>query len=313
MNILVTGCLGTVGIFTINKLLEKGYTVIGIDDCSGNPYPRRSEINKSENFHFFINTPNNLEDVFKRYKIDSILHLAGKIGASESFVLYKEYIDNNITFTTELLNCARDYNVKRFVFASSSSVYGNNTFPSKEDSVLNPTSIYGVTKMTCEKILDIYHNNFGIETISLRYYNIFAPIKYYGYKNVITLFSEKILNDEQICLFNNGKQKRQFVPIDNIIHANVLALETNNEKCFGEAFNITVDEEPIELVSLVNYLYKTYNKKPNCIFKKEKGLGDSNIFCGSNTKSKKYLRYTVLKSMKDGLDEYCKYMTVNKS
>lgn len=308
MNILVSGCLGTVGIFTINELIRRGHNIIGIDDCSGNPESRVKEIQESANFQFFNLNYQNLDNIFKNNKIDAILHLAGKIGTSESFVLYNEYIDRNITFTMDLLYYAQNYKINKFVFASSSSVYGCEKIPSFEEDNLSPSSIYGVTKVACEKILDIYYKNFGINTISLRYYNIFAPIKYYGYKSVITLFSEKILNNEQICLFNNGKQRRQYVPIDNIVYANVLALETKNEKCFGEVFNITIDEEPIDLKSLVEYLYHKYDKKPNYILKEKNDVGNNDIYFGSNQKAKKYLEYKVLKTMKDGLDEYCDYM-----
>lgn len=313
MNILVTGCLGTIGIFTVNELLKRGHKVIGIDDCSGNPEKRISEINKNPNFQFFNLNYWTLDYIIKNNNIDSILHLAGKIGTSDSFLLYDEYIDNNIKFTLELLNYAKEYNIKRFVFASSSSVYDGRNIPSTENDIVYPSSIYGVTKLACEKILNIYNKNFNIETIALRYYNVFAPIKYYGYRSVIALFSEKILNNEQIYLFNNGKQRRQYVPVDNIVYANVLALETKNEKCFGEIFNITVDEKPIDLVSLVEYLYKKYNKKPNYILKEEHGLGDIALYHGSNEKAKKYLGYKVLKTMKDGLDEYVSYFIKENS
>jgi UDP-glucose 4-epimerase len=315
--IMVTGCLGTIGIFTVNKLLSKGYEVIGVDNCSTNPYQRITEINPSSNFHFVNNRIYDnkeysiLEKTFENYHIDAIIHLASRVGAAESFYLYKEYIDSNITFTMELLTNAVKHNIKRFVFASSSSVYGDSEVPSHEDLVPSPASLYGVSKYMCELLLKQYHDNFGLETIALRYYNTFAPIKYYGYKTVVTLFSNKILNDEPITIYNMGRQRRQYIHVDNVVHANILALETQNEQCFGQAFNVTVDEPPINLLELVELLYKYLNKKPNYILKEEKALGDIDLFFGSTEKAKKYLGYSVQVPMIEGIKQYCDYVVNN--
>jgi len=314
--IMVTGCLGTVGIFTINELLKRGYYVIGVDNLSGNPYSRIHYIKSNNNFLFVNNRAYDehktdaLNRIFKDYNVSAILHLAGKIGVAESFDLEKsdEYINSNVAFTLKMLNYAKLYNIKRFVYASSSSIYGNNQVPSTEDLTPNPESVYGITKYAGEMLLTQYHNLFGLETIALRYYNIFAPIKYYSYKGVVPMFAEKIMSDEPIVLFNNGQQRRQFVPIDNIVHANILALETDNKECFGNVFNITVDDEPIALIDLVNLLYKLLNKTPNYTLKSEKNLGDIDVVWGSSDKAKNYLGYLVQKSMYDGIEEYCRYI-----
>jgi len=307
--VLVTGCLGTVGIFTTNKLLSMGYNVIGVDNCSGNPIERLKDINKSDKFQFINNGVDDLSVCFKNNQIDAILHLAANISTYDSFENYRSYIDNNITLTMDLLDYAKRYNIKRFVYASSSSVYGiESSYPSLETNITNPVSIYGVTKQTCEHFLRIYHDTFGLETIALRYYNIFAPIKYYGYRTVVPLFGDLIMNNKQIHIYNKGQQRRQFVPIDNIVHANILALETDNRDCFGQAFNITVDDEPISLLDLVKYLYNKLGKEENYIIHEEKRMGDIDINWGCNKKAKEYLNYSVLKTMKDGLDEYCKYL-----
>jgi len=307
--VLVTGCLGTVGIFTTNKLLSMGYNVIGVDNCSGNPIERLKDINKSDKFQFINNGVDDLSVCFNNNQIDAILHLAANISTYDSFENYRSYIDNNITLTMDLLDYAKRYNIKRFVYASSSSVYGiESSYPSIETNITNPVSIYGVTKQTCEHFLRIYHDTFGLETIALRYYNIFAPIKYYGYRTVVPLFGDLIMNNKQIHIYNKGQQRRQFVPIDNIVHANILALETDNRDCFGQAFNITVDDEPIALIDLVNLLYKLLNKTPNYTLKPEKSLGDTDVVWGSSDKAKNYLGYIVQKSMYNGIEEYCRYI-----
>jgi len=315
MNILVTGCLGTVGIFTINKLLtETNYNIIGIDNCSTNPFNRINNIDCSkENFKFYNNNVDSIDDILKDNNIDVILHLASLIGASDSMNNPISYMDNNITFTAELLEKAREYKIKRFVFASSSTVYGKNSkLYNLETDPTNPVSIYAITKKTCEDLIQLYNNYYGIETIIFRYYNIFANIKYYKYKPIIPLMFEKISNDEHITLFNNGKQKRQYVPIQNIVHANKLAIETEDPRCIGQAFNITVDEEPISLLNLVNYISSKLGKEIKYKLDPSVNNGDVEIVSGSNEKAKKLLKFQIQKSMYDGIDEYIEWFKDNK-
>ena len=111
-----------------------------------------------------------------------------------------------------------------------------------------------MTKYTAETVIKQFSDN--LETICLRYYNTFAPIKYYGYKNVIPKFAEMIAHNEPITLYNNGKQKKQFVPVENIAYANYLAISTTNENCFDESFNISIEEEPISIKELADLIYE---------------------------------------------------------
>lgn len=311
MNILITGCLGTVGIFTINKLLaETNYNIIGIDNCSTNPFDRINNIDCSkEKFQFYNNSVDSIDDIFKDNYIDVILHLASLIGASDSMNNPISYMNNNITFTAELLEKAREYKIKRFIFSSSSTVYGKNSkLYNLETDPTNPVSIYAVTKKTCEDLIQLYNDYYGIETIIFRYYNIFANIKYYKYKPIIPLMVEKIVNDEHITLFNNGQQRRQYVPIQNIVHVNKLAIETKDPRCIGQIFNITVDEEPISLLNLVNYISNKLNKEIKYKLDPSINNGDLEIVSGSNKKAKKLLQFQIQKNMYDGIDEYIEWI-----
>lgn len=309
--IFISGCLGTVGIFTTNALLNKGYTIIGVDDCSTNPYERKKEIIESPNFYFYNTHFRNEEEmnIFSKYKIDSILHLASKTMASESFKDPEKYCNVNIGYTARLLKLAYQHNVKRFVFESSSAIYGNNdNIPNIETDIPNPTSIYGITKYASEMLINRYHTQYGLETINLRCYNIFAPIKYYNLNSTIPLFALKMLNNEPITLHNMGKPKRQFVHIDNIVHANILALETTNIKCFGEAFNISVLEEAMSLESLVKLLYDELNVEEQYTLSDYVSMGDIAIVSGSIDKAKNILGYTVQKETTQGIKEYITWL-----
>jgi len=315
MNILVTGCLGTVGLSTIDFLLKNSeHCVIGMDNCSTNPIERLSSIDYSNSrFRFYNNSVCSVDDVFKDGSIDVVLHLASLVGNSESMKKPVSYVDNNITFTALLLEKSREYGVRRFVFSSSSAVYGRNSkLYNTENDPVSPTSVYGITKKTCEDLIQLYNCNYSIETIVLRYYNIFANMKFYHYKPIIPLLTEKILFNQDIILFNNGKQRRQYVPIQNIIHANKLAIETKDPRCVGQTFNITVDEEPISLLSLVNYIASKLNKNINYKLNSFVEPGDTEVVSGSNKKAKQLLKFQIQKSMYDGIDEYIEWLITHE-
>lgn len=303
--IYVTGCLSTVGIFTINKLLELGYYVIGSDNYSINPRERRDEIIPSNAFRLYDSNFYSEEILFKQYNIDAILHLASKTVAADSFEDPASYCNTNITYTAKLLKNAVAFNIPRFVFASSSAVYGNSyNLVVDEITTTLPTSIYGITKYASEQLIKCFHRQYGLETISLRYYNIFAPIHYYSVNAIVPLFANKIWNNIPITLFNEGQQRRQFVHIDNIVEANILALETNNTNCFGDAFNITVDESPILLEDLVIKLYDGFLKPYNYTLSSEVTAGDIKVCWGGISKAKHLLGYSVVKNIEDGLNDY---------
>lgn len=306
--VFVSGCLGTVAIFTINELLHKGYSVIGVDDCSCNPYERVDEIIHSTNFHMYDSKFYNEEKLFEKYSIDAILHLASKTVASESFKDPETYCNVNIGYTARLLKFAQTYNVKRFVFESSSAVYGNNiTPPNPENIILDPCSIYGITKYASEMLINNYHKQYGLETINLRCYNIFAPIHYHNINSIIPMFALKILNDEPITLHNFGRPKRQFVHIDNIVHANILALETTNEECYGQSFNISTADVPMSLLDLVKMLYRELDVKENYTLTNYVSDGDILVNWGHIRQATDVLGYKVQKNMYDGIIDYIKW------
>lgn len=311
--VVVTGFLGTIGIFTTRELLKRGYHVIGIDNCSGNPSLRKFEIKNRTNLNIYNNNFVTIDSIFSQYKnIDAVIHLASQINTSDSFKNPKKFCDDNISFTAELLNATKNYGIPRFIFASSSAVYGDNDWLTTEESPVAPKSIYGITKATSEMLVHQYHKIFGVETISLRYYNTFAPIKYYGYQNVLPLLANKIYNDEPITLYDMGTQKRQYVPIENIVHANILALETRSEFCFGKKYNISVEEDPITLLDLVTHIYDTFKKDIRKLkLSEEVSLGDVHIMQGSPQRAKYELGYSIQKTMKDGINDYLNWLKLN--
>lgn len=310
--ILVTGCLGTIGIKTINYLLENtNYKIVGVDNCTSNCYNRIEEINNiNDRFIFYKDLNINMNDyylpLFNWYKIDCILHLASLIGSmSNSLSSNRQYFESNEKLTFDLLNYCIEYKVPKFVFASSSSVYGNQNKKLVETDELKPLAMYGITKVNSENYINYYHNFFGLNTVILRYTNVIADIEYYGYQGFVPLMVDKIVNNEPINLFNDGQSKRQYIFVDNIVEANCLAID--NDNISGEIFNITVDEEPISLITVCNYIYNKLNKEPNYTLIPEKQFGDIDCNWMSNNKAKDKLDFKVLTNMYEGIDKYINY------
>lgn len=315
--ILITGCLGTIGIKTINYLLKNtDYNIVGIDNCISNPKERIFEITNHARFKCYSSVlftdplDNKLKPLFEFMNIDCILHLASLIGSmTNSVESNSKYFDNNEKLTLDLLNYCVEYKIPKFIFASSSSVYGNQNKKLVETDNLEPIAMYGITKANCENYINYYHKYFGLNTIILRYTNVVADIKYYGYKGFIPLIVDKIINNEPIKLFNDGQSKRQYIFIDNVVEANYLAIENDNVS--GETFNITVDEMPISLIDVCNYVYSIIEKNPNYTLHNEKQFGDIDCNWMDNSKAKEKLGFKIITNIYDGIDKYIEY-AINK-
>jgi len=310
---MITGCLGTIGIKTINYLLANtDYKIIGVDNCISNPYERINEINNTDNrFEYFNEIWDSRNSatlpLFDFYKIDCILHLAGLIGSmnnSTSRNVY--YFIHNEEFTVTLLNYCVEYKIPKFIFASSSSVYGNQNKKLVETDKLDPIAMYGITKANSERYINYYNKYFGINTVILRYANVVADIKYYGYKGFVPLMVDKMMNNEEIGLYNCGQSKRQYIFIDNIVEANMLAIENN--MISGETFNITVDEEPIKLLEVCDYIYNKLGKRINYTIFPEKEFGDIDSIYMDNSKAKEKLGFKIITNMYEGIDKYINYV-----
>jgi nucleoside-diphosphate-sugar epimerase len=147
----------------------------------------------------------------------------------------------NVTGTLNLLKASSDSGVKRFVYASSAAVYGDTPSPQKrEDVTLNPRSPYGISKLAAENYVKIFYKLYGLETVSLRYFNVYGPRQRFdlecAYGGVITIFTNRLLRNMPPIVFGDGEQTRDFIYVADVVEANMLALKNKNSA--GEAFNI---------------------------------------------------------------------------
>lgn len=262
--ILVTGSAGFIGFHTAKRLLEEGASVIGADDFNDYYDPSLKEARNAilEGFNNFklyrgdLSDESFVERIFTDNKIDKICHLAAQAGVRYSLENPRVYIKSNIVAFLNILEAARNYKIKDLVYASSSSVYGNNKkVPfAISDPVDNPISLYAATKKADELMAHTYCHIFGINTTGLRFFTVIGP---YGRPDMAPiLFTEAINKGEAIKVFNFGKMRRDFTYIDDIVAGILLAL---NKTDGYQIFNLG-NNKPVELEYFISCLEKELGK-----------------------------------------------------
>jgi len=291
MNILITGAVGFIGFNLCESLLKKKHKIYGIDNFD-NYYSikikkKRLEIlNKRKNFYFKkidITQKSRLFNFFKKKKIDIIIHLAAQAGVRYSLINTKKYVDVNILGFFNIIELARETNIKKFIYASSSSVYGDSKkFPLSENQKLNPKNIYGLTKKMNEQIAAMYSKFFGLKCIGLRFFTIYGE---WGRPDMflLKLFNASLQN-KKFYLNNYGNHKRDFTYIDDAIK---IVLKLINYKIVNnEIFNIC-SNKPIKILDIIKYFKEKNNVEVKLIEMHKADVIDTH---GDNTKIKRVLK-----------------------
>jgi len=274
MKILVTGAAGFIGYHLSKALLDKGYQIVGIDNINDYydinlKYARLKEldINREDAEHFFKSSTNtsktftfvrmNLEDrkvlpeLFEKHKFNVVCNLAAQAGVRYSLENPEAYIDSNITGFLNVLECCRKYKVKKLVYASSSSIYGNSDdVPFIETAnVNNPISLYAATKKSNELMAHSYSHLYNIETIGLRFFTVYGP---WGRPDMaMYLFADAILNNKPIKVFNNGDLYRDFTYIDDIIKGLLSTLLVNSKNTDPYKLYNIGNSKPVRLLDFI--------------------------------------------------------------
>ena len=266
MNVILTGAAGFIGFHTCMALLKKKIKVYGIDNL--NTYydvslkkDRLSILKQNKNFYFI---KKNIEDkkiksFFVKKKIDLIINLAAQAGVRHSLKDPYVYVDSNILGQVNMLELAKTLNVKKFIYASSSSVYGGNKkMPfSINQKVDNPISLYAATKKSTELIAECYSHLFNIKCTGLRFFTVYGP---WGRPDMATfIFTKNILENRSIEIFNYGRMQRDFTYIDDIVQGIIGALENKN-KYTHKIYNLG-NSNPEVLLQFVGLIEKTLNLK----------------------------------------------------
>tara|TARA_Y100000768_G_C23934853_1_gene662017 strand:- start:182 stop:1156 length:975 start_codon:yes stop_codon:yes gene_type:complete len=313
--ILVTGCAGFIGMHLCKKLFDLGFSVIGLDNL--NDYydirlklKRLSLLQSNENFTFIdsdIGDMKNLDKVFKDYSPNKVVNLAAQAGVRYSLINPNSYMHSNILGFMNILECCRHNNIEGLVYASSSSVYGGNEkIPfSESDSVDSPISIYAASKKANELMAHSYSHLFNIPTTGLRFFTVYGP---WGRPDMaMYIFAEKILNDQPINVFNNGKMKRDFTYIDDIISGLISAINYNYD-C--EVFNLG-NSKSENLMDVISMIEKKLGKKATIQFEPMQP-GDVQKTYADINHANNMLGYDPKTDIKEGLnaflDWYVKYL-----
>ena len=277
-NFLVTGAAGFIGFHLCKRLLNEGHTVVGIDNVNDYydvnlKYSRLYELGiekeqaeifnqgtdsftYGENFHFVrlnIEDRENLPKLFKKHKIDIVCNLAAQAGVRYSLENPEAYIDSNVVGFLNLLECCRKNNIQHLVYASSSSVYGQNQeVPFTEnDNVDRPISLYAATKKSNELMAHTYSHLYNFKTTGLRFFTVYGP---WGRPDMaMFLFTDAILQGKPIKIFNHGNLERDFTYIDDIIEGifRISVTETDAAKPMSSLYNIG-NSKPERLMDFIN-------------------------------------------------------------
>ena len=311
MKILVTGSAGFVGANVSKALLERGDEVVGIDnfndyyDISLKEY-RNKELEGYENFKLYrvdIENLDELKKVFKENKIDRVCHLAAQAGVRYSIENPYMYGTTNVAGFINVIHLSKEANIKHFIYASSSSVYGDNEkIPySETDSVENPISLYAATKRANELIAYTYHHLYNMNTIGLRFFTVYGPA---GRPDMAYFkFANKMLRGEEIDVYNCGKElKRDFTYVDDIVDGVLRAIDCDYEY---EIFNLGKGS-PDELGVFISLLEKHMGIKA-----KKKLLpmqkGDVMITYADTSKTEKMLGYKPSITLDEGLKRFVEW------
>ncbi len=265
VKVLVTGSAGFIGMHLCKSLLNDGYDVYGIDNM--NSYysttlkkNRLSKLNEYKNFNFIeadICDELKIASVFQKFKPQKVVNLAAQAGVRYSLENPKAYVDSNVLGFMNILESCRHYDVEGLIYASSSSVYGGNTkVPfSIYDNVDKPISIYAATKRANELMAYTYAHLYGLNSTSLRFFTVYGP---WGRPDMaMYIFAEKILKGKPIFVFNQGKMKRDFTFINDIVEGIKLSIENNYHY---EIFNLGNNKSE-NLMDLINLIETCLDKK----------------------------------------------------
>ena len=299
---LITGGAGFIGSNLCEAILNMGYSVRILDNFSTGKEENIKEFINNEKFDLIKGDIRDIDICNKACKnIDYVLHQASWGSVPRSIEMPLIYEEINIKGTLNMMNACRDNNVKRFVYASSSSVYGDSTaLPKIEGEEGNVLSPYALTKKVCEEYGRLYYKLYGLETVGMRYFNVFGRRQdaesYYA--AVIPKFIKSLLNDE-ICTINgDGKQSRDFTYIENVIEANLKACTAPSDVA-GEVLNIAFGGREY-LIDIYYKISKLLEKDIKPKFGKER-IGDIKHSNASIEKAKKLIGYEPEYSFEDGL------------
>lgn len=297
---LVTGCAGFIGSNLTDRLIEEGHDVIGID-CFTDYYSsdiKKMNISaalKKDNFKLM---KEDILDIKEFPAVDCVFHLAAQAGVRASWGRsFDRYVRDNIEATQRLLEFYKDAKIEKFVFSSSSSVYGDADLPMREDGQTRPISPYGVTKLAAENLAYLYWKNYGIPAVSLRYFTVYGPRQ--RPDMAIHKFVRAIIRGEEVTVYGDGTHMRDFTYISDVVQANLVAAKKSAE---GGTFNIGGGSE-ISVNELIEKISEEVGKDA-IIRYIDRQKGDAGFTLADVSRARDVLGWVPKVSLDEGLAKY---------
>lgn len=311
MNILITGGAGFIGSTLADKLLEKNNKIVVIDNFNDYYSPKLKEKNikhnlDNKNYKLYrgdICDKNLLSKIFEENKIDVVVHIAASAGVRPSIENPLSYVKNNIEGTVNIVEVMKENGIKKIVFASSSSIYGNckEEIFSEDLKVSEPISPYAASKSACEQFLYTYSKLFDIQVVALRFFTVFGPRQRPDL--AIRKFIDLIKEDRPIPVYGDGTTIRDYTYVDDIVDGIISAINYNDTPY--EIINLG-GGAPVSLNEMISTIEKVLNKKAT-IEHLPMQLGDVNKTAADITKAKKLLNYNPKTSFKEGIIKFIEW------
>lgn len=316
MQILITGGAGFIGSSLVEKLLNEKHNVIVIDNFNNYYNPKLKEQNisdylKNPYFKLYkhdICDSEFINNLFKSNKIDIVVHLAACAGVRNSLEFPLEYVNSNIYGTVNILESMKNNNIRKIIFASSSSVYGNcNAKKFSEDlKISQPISPYASTKSACEQFLYTYSKLYNINTICLRFFTVYGPRQRPDL--AIRKFASKIQNNESISIYGDGNSARDYTYIDDIISGILGAIKYN--KTPYEIINLGGGKS-ITINQMISAIENSLGKKAKINYLPMQP-GDVNRTESDITKARKLLGYNPQTDFDEGIKKFIEWAKISK-
>ncbi len=313
--ILITGAAGFIGFHLSCRLCKEGFNVLGIDNLNAyydinlkknrlkilsEKYPNNFIFNKID-----ITNIDRLMSINDGYKISSVINLAAQAGVRYSIENPREYIQTNIQGFSNMLEFCKQFDINNLIYASSSSVYGNNsTFPSKEsDKTESPTSLYGASKKSNELMAYSYSHLFNINTIGLRFFTVYGP---WGRPDMaLFLFTKNMIENKKINVYNNGNHSRSFTYVDDIIESITRLYKKVSKDTKTGSYNIfnIGGENSVKLMNYIEAIEKELDIKANINFL-PKQLGDVVKSEADSSSLEQFISFRPTTTIKHGIRQF---------
>ena len=304
MKAVVTGCAGFIGSHLIDRLLADGYEVTGID-CFTDYYARsikEENIRNARKNPRFTFIEQDIMEMNAFPEVDYVFHEAAQAGVRASWgSSFAIYTRNNIDATQRLLEWYKDKSLKKFVYASSSSVYGDAPLPMREDMRPQPVSPYGVSKLAAEHLCYLYWKNYNLLSVSLRYFTVYGPRQ--RPDMAINKFVTAITHGDALTLYGDGTQTRDFTYIADVVEANLLAAQRGSS---GDVYNIGGGSR-ITVNDLIREMEQQCQKNAKIVPAAEQ-KGDTRDTLADNRKARESLGWMPKISVHEGIERYVRWV-----